>query len=290
MDFQNNQLFTFLLFIIAFYLLSQIMNNETSAEQMTEANGMPIMSPSMPESMPTMPQMSTQNSASTQFVSLEPSPNAFVNTTAPLPDMHGGGVSFQPMQPEVGSHVAFAPLESAPMMMSQQTQEAPSYAPLYTQTNYNKPEQGVVPVPSSQYSSNTLEGQFATSNGTGLSFNGSPANGEYSQDYNYYPDPVDGDNLFNRSNTLNMGDLQQTDDTAQPPLYSDFKEKPQLNQNFLQNRFSIGLDTSQVKNGRSSLDLRGYPSGAIPALQSISPFLQPSTPLDLYRKGLGDIT
>ena len=100
----------------------------------------------------------------------------------------------------------------------------------------------------------------------------------------FAPEPTDLDSLFGKRSQLDPADLIPKNQDAE--LYGNFAPDPKLNQNFLQNRWSLGIDVSKPKRGFVN-DLRGQPS-AIP-LAVISPFNQPTQSMDLYRKSLADI-
>ena len=71
-------------------------------------------------------------------------------------------------------------------------------------------------------------------------------------------------------------------------IYVDLKPDPNLDQQFLQNRWSLGIDVSKPKRGFIN-DLRGAPANPTP-LSVISPFQQPTQFPDLYRKSLCEIS
>lgn len=100
----------------------------------------------------------------------------------------------------------------------------------------------------------------------------------------FAPDAIDVDEMFSKRTTLDPSDLIPKTQDAE--LYSGLQLDPAMNQNFLQNRWSLGIDASAPKRNFSN-DLRG--AHAVP-LAVISPFGQPTQMPDLYRKTLGEIS
>ncbi len=100
----------------------------------------------------------------------------------------------------------------------------------------------------------------------------------------FAPEPVDLDSMFGRRSQIDPADLIPKVQDAE--LYGGIQPDPKLNQNFLQNRWSYGIDVSKPKRGFIN-DLRGAPSA--PSIAVISPFNQPTQMMDLYRKSLAEI-
>jgi hypothetical protein len=96
---------------------------------------------------------------------------------------------------------------------------------------------------------------------------------------------VDPDFLFGKRDALEPADLIPKVQDAE--LYAGLQPDPKLNQNFLQNRWSMGIDVSKPKRGFVN-DLRGVPTP--PVLAIVSPWNQSTQVPDLYRKSLGDIS
>jgi hypothetical protein len=100
----------------------------------------------------------------------------------------------------------------------------------------------------------------------------------------FAPEPTDLDSMFSRRGYTDPADLIPKNPDA--TLYGGFQPDPKLNQNFLQNRFSLGIDAS-VGSKIYINDLRGSP--AVP-LSVVSPWQQPTVFPDLMRKGLGEVS
>lgn len=87
------------------------------------------------------------------------------------------------------------------------------------------------------------------------------------------------------------GDQISPQELIPPPmnndLYGDLQPDANLAQNFLQNRWSLGIDVSKPKRGYVN-DLRGV-QYVVP-YKVVSPFNQPSEFPDFYRKSLADIS
>jgi len=101
----------------------------------------------------------------------------------------------------------------------------------------------------------------------------------------FAPEPTDLDEMFGRRSTLDPAELIPKTQDAE--LYGGLKPDPKLNQNFLQNRWSAGIQTSSNSKGRVINDLRGVLT--VP-FSVVSPFNQTTQFPDLYRKSLADIT
>ncbi|RKO93699.1 hypothetical protein BDK51DRAFT_45019 [Blyttiomyces helicus] len=100
----------------------------------------------------------------------------------------------------------------------------------------------------------------------------------------FYPDPSPFDNVVTNRSQLNPADLIPKVQGAE--LYSGLEPDPTMNQSFLQNRFSLGIDCSRPTRNFNN-DLRGTPYP--PTIANVSPFNQPTQYPDLYRKSLGDV-
>lgn len=95
---------------------------------------------------------------------------------------------------------------------------------------------------------------------------------------------ADFDALFATKTILNPTELiPKTPDTE---LYAGIQPDPKLNQNFLQNRWSLGIDVSKPKRGYIN-DLRGQ--SAVP-ITVTSIWNNPTIFPDLYNKNLGEIS
>ncbi len=100
----------------------------------------------------------------------------------------------------------------------------------------------------------------------------------------FAPEPSDFDALFEKKTVLDPSDLIPKN--ADVELYGGFKPDPNLDQNFLQNRWSLGIDTSVTKHNFIN-DLRGaYPN----PITNTGIFNLPTQLPDLHRKSLGDIS
>ena len=100
-------------------------------------------------------------------------------------------------------------------------------------------------------------------------------------------DPVDMDQIFGTRGTLNPSELIPKTEDAE--LYGGLQPDPKLNQNFLQNRWSLGIDTTVGKRNYVN-DIRGIPQSSIPPLSIVSPWNQSTQMPDLMRKSLADVS
>lgn len=109
--------------------------------------------------------------------------------------------------------------------------------------------------------------------------------GESVADFSKTVQAVDPDFLFGRRTALDPAELIPK--VADSELYAGLKPDPKLNQSFLQNRWSLGIDVSKPKRGFVN-DLRGSP--APPSISIVSPWGNSSTLPDLQRRSLADIS
>ena len=111
-----------------------------------------------------------------------------------------------------------------------------------------------------------------------------PSSTSVGTDNLFAPTPVDMDALFSRNDTLDPADLIPKVNDSE--LYSGLQPDPRLNQNFLNNRWSLGIDTSISK--RSPIyDIRG----ALPNPISASVlFNAPTIIPDVNRRGICDVS
>ena len=109
--------------------------------------------------------------------------------------------------------------------------------------------------------------------------------GESTADFVRTVEPVDPDFLFGRRTALDPSDLIPKNQDGE--LYAGIKPDPKLNQNFLSNRWSMGIDVSKPKRGFIN-DLRGSP--APPALSIVSPWANPTIPIDTMRRSLAEVS
>lgn len=100
----------------------------------------------------------------------------------------------------------------------------------------------------------------------------------------FAPEPTDLDSMFGRRAAMDPADLIPKTQDAE--LYGGLKPDPKLNQNFLQNRWSLGISVDTPKRNPIN-DLRGAAPNPI---SIVSPFLNITQFPDLYRKSLADIT
>jgi hypothetical protein len=99
----------------------------------------------------------------------------------------------------------------------------------------------------------------------------------------FAPEPTDLDAMFGKRGYIEPSDLIPKVQDAE--LYGGFKPDPNLNQNFLQNRWSMGIDTST--NSRNFVnDLRGVP---YPPQMASFPWQNPTQFPDLYRKSFDEV-
>ena len=94
---------------------------------------------------------------------------------------------------------------------------------------------------------------------------------------------VDMDEIFGARDQLHPQDLIPKPDG--PELYSGLKPDAALNQNFLQNAWSIGIDVTKPKRGYIN-DLRGARPNPVGSFVWQNPTQFP----DLYNKNLGDVS
>lgn len=101
----------------------------------------------------------------------------------------------------------------------------------------------------------------------------------------FAPEATDLDALFGKRAYVDPADLiPKTQDSE---LYGGLAPDPRLAQNFLQNRWSMGIETATSKRN-PVLDLRGVPYP--PPVATVSPWNQSSRFPDLYRKSIADVT
>ena len=109
-----------------------------------------------------------------------------------------------------------------------------------------------------------------------------------SQNANIFaPEPVDLDQMFGKRGFLDPSELIPRVSTEDAELYGGFAPDPNLDQSFLQNRWSMGIDAS-VGTHNFINDLRGLPYP--PKLAQVSPWQNPTQFPDLYRKSLCDVS
>ena len=109
--------------------------------------------------------------------------------------------------------------------------------------------------------------------------------GDSVSDFSTRVEAVDPDFLFGRRTALEPSELIPK--TPDAELYAGMQPDSKFNQNFLQNRWSSGIDVSVPKRTFIN-DLRGVP--APPALSIVSPWSNPTHSIDLYRKSLAEIS
>jgi hypothetical protein len=109
--------------------------------------------------------------------------------------------------------------------------------------------------------------------------------GESVADFSKTVEAVDPDFLFGRRTALDPSELIPK--VADSELYAGLKPDPKLNQSFLQNRWSLGIDVSKPKRGFVN-DLRGAP--APPSISIVSPWGNSSTLPDLQRRSIADVS
>ncbi|KAJ3280869.1 hypothetical protein HK104_000352 [Borealophlyctis nickersoniae] len=100
----------------------------------------------------------------------------------------------------------------------------------------------------------------------------------------FAPEPTDLDAMFGRRAALDPAELIPKSQDVE--LYRNLVPDPKLNQNFLQNRWSLGIAVSKPKRGFIN-DLHGAAPNPVAV---VSPWGQPTQFPDLYRKSLGEIS
>lgn len=109
--------------------------------------------------------------------------------------------------------------------------------------------------------------------------------GESVADFNSTVQAVDPDLLFGRRAALDPSELIPK--TQSSELYAGLKPDPALSGDFLQNRFSMGIDTS-ISRGSYVNDLRG--SAPAPPVSILSPWNNSVKQLDVMRKTLAEVS
>jgi len=100
----------------------------------------------------------------------------------------------------------------------------------------------------------------------------------------FAPEPTDLEALFGKRDVLDPSDLIPKVQDAE--LYGGIVPDASMNNQFLTNRWSMGIDVS--KNSRNFInDLRGAYANP---LATVSPWQNPTQFPDLYRKSLGEIS
>lgn len=269
MSFSDQRFVTFLLFCVAFYVMTQIMAGGTQKEGMTENEkefdlvDYSVQTPQEPE------QQSIAQTPMPASISEE------IWTPATLPSSITQGNNL--IQPVTSQPANWYQSEGTPAYNQSQPENTNWYQPPALEAN-----QSSTTAVMQQINSGTQEYLFQTPNEV-------VGENAVSEAANFYPDPVDVDSVFWTSRpNVDPRELYPTPDGGNVPLFSDYNENPSLNKNFLQNRFSTGITTTKDTR-KSNLDLRGAPSNTVP-LSIVSPWNVPSVLPDFYRKTVGDVS
>jgi hypothetical protein len=101
----------------------------------------------------------------------------------------------------------------------------------------------------------------------------------------FAPGATEVNNLFGQRNQVEPSELIPKVQDAE--LYGGLAPNPAMNQNFLNNRWSMGIDTSVGKFNYVN-DIRGLPHA--PPMNVVAPWQNPTKLPDLYRKSLESVT
>lgn len=102
----------------------------------------------------------------------------------------------------------------------------------------------------------------------------------------FAPTPVDMDALFDRKTSLDPSELIPKVQDSE--LYAGLQPDPRLNQNFLNNRWSLGIETSISKRNPVH-DIRGVPPNPI-AAGFTAIWNAPTILPDVHRKSICDVS
>jgi hypothetical protein len=258
----ENKLLVFALFFLVFFLINQIMNSDNSQEYMEVTEG-PVAEDSFE-----LPDLEEEEEVE-ELLSTTPVPSTLEPQLASIstepPSLTGAPLDAQFGLPEMDD-------EDVTTMAPMGTTMAPMTTPMGT----TMAPTTLGPAPTTFAPTGAPD---ATTFAPTFEPTGAPIN---VNDYSVSPfeqDMLKDDNL----NPYELIPKKQSED-----IYADLKPDPSLNQNFLQNRWSLGIDVSKPKRGFVN-DLRGAPPNPIP-LTIVSPFQQPTQFPDLYRKTLGEIS
>jgi hypothetical protein len=290
----DNKLLVLALFFLAFFLISQILSPDVSKEGMTEEavivppqiiNNTTVSNSNTSLSAPIVPIVpiaaASSGEGNAEYASAMP--NSLQMPTMPssaVPvEMHSSFNTESPFNPNPNANELVSSSMISPQQMSSQELQQNLVEDNYLQPEqegyYNQPydSASTSTPPNGLYQPNNFMSPEAYQQMTGESMQSLSVMG------------TDTDSMFNHQGTLNGNDLIPPPD--KPELYGDLVPDARLNQNFLQNRFSLGIDVSAPKRNFSN-DLRGSPQNPIPLTQ-ISPFGMPSILPDIYRRSLSDV-
>lgn len=249
----DNKLVQIALGLVALYVIMQIMNNGVSQENMDtivnitpEQNGFPDVSVQQAKNSNTSVSVTNQNPFET-VVNISPA----LSTSVPA----GVNSLFTPELNGTSNASAKAVVTAAPSA-ALNTGKQPSAL-----TSVEETLLAAAPKP--------IAGEMAASPDMGNVF---------------AAEPTDLESLFGRRGAMNPADLIVKNQDAE--LYGGIQPDPKMNQNFLMNRFSMGIDVSKPKKGTIVNDLRGAPPP--PAIMSAI-WNAPTVMPDLYRKSLADV-
>jgi len=241
------------LILFAFYVIMQIINSDTSAENMEN-------------SQEEAPNQTTQAPLQTTFAPYQPTPPAPMSEEfAPAPTMFPSIPTMGPtILPSTPSPMTMPPSETAPPHMAPSIPEMPNYNPQMCppgslQTEYNTDSYCQNPNPLQEI------GEI----------------GAWSET----PVGVNVDQSFGHRGQLSPQELLPP--PPSPDIYGDLQPDENLAQNFLQNRWSLGLDVSNSKKHYIN-DLRGCPDNVAPYI-TVSPFMQPTSFPTLHRRNIKDV-
>jgi len=294
MELFDNKLLVLALFFLAFFVVYKILHsdNETENMELTLAPEDQVVTTSepittsfnIPEDVNTV--TTTQVPVTTPFSmpDLETTTMAPVTTEYSMPDL----TTFAPTTTFEPTTTTFAPtttFEPTTTTFAPTTTFEPTTTTFAPTTTFEPTTTTFAPTTTFEPTTTTFEPTtttFAPTTTFVPTFE--PTGAPLTTQAEIAPQPYEMDYL--KDQRLNAYDLLPKKDSED--IYADLKPDSKLNQNFLQNRWSLGIDVSKPKRGFIN-DLRGAPANPTP-LTMVSPFQQPTQFPDLYRKTLGEVS
>lgn len=253
----SSSLIQFALICLAFYIVWQIITKDSNQEHMDSLPPAATTSDSTIQ-VPTAP-IQTPPTESTALTS-----NAPVSAPASAPVSTPAATTSQPLS------------------ISADT----SHAPVGTPTTISTPAPVSAPTPVTVAPIPVVSGGPAAVTTPAATTVAQPSGTSTLADTSdlFSVEPTNLDALFGHKTLLNPSELIPK--TKDAELYADLKPDPKMDQNFLQNRWSLGIDVSKPKRGYSN-DLRG---NVYPPITMSWIFNAPTTFPDLHRKSLAEVS
>ena len=275
----NSSLVQFAIVFFAFYVIWQIINKNSQAEHMDETS--PPAALSTNNIAPVVPIVPAANFSSNtapsavSYATLPPTMSytdttstATATATSILPSIYQPSDKIYNYFNDTTTNSSGSAVHNSQLLAGNVVDSAVSGSVQNTQVLPANIVDSAVPPPPANIGA--LDQLIGTSSGT--------ANDPFTAQ------AADFDALFATKTILNPTELiPKTPDTE---LYAGIVTDPKLNQNFLQNRWSLGIDVSKPKRGYIN-DLRGQAMNPI----TVTPiFGQPTIFPDLYNRTLAEIS